>query len=96
VPSRGICTDARPVPRADTGIVTEPLDDHSERQLQFLRVLLEENAWINNDILEISQQTWMIHGVFPYNGEVPMAVFDSPDEAQHVLDQVRVTTRPSS
>jgi len=76
--------------------VSEPHDDHSERQLQFLRVLLEENAWIDDDILEISQETWMIHGVFPYNGEVPMAVFDSPDKARHVLDQVRWTTRPSS
>jgi hypothetical protein len=75
--------------------VSQPHGDHSERQLQFLRVLLEENAWIDDDILEVSQQTWMIHGDFPYNGEVPMAVFDSHDDARHVLDQVR-GMRPAS
>lgn len=72
--------------------MSEPLDNHADRQLQFLRVLLEENAWIDDDILEIGQQTWMIHGVFPYNGEVPMAVFDSHDDARQVLDRVRETT----
>ena len=75
--------------------MSPPYDDPSERQLEFLRVLLEENAWINDDILEISQEAWMIHGDFPYNGDVPMAVFDSPDEARHVLDQVRWTPRPA-
>ena len=74
--------------------MNEPRGKHSDRQLQFLRELLTENAWIDGDVLEIAKDTWAIHGVFPYDGEVPMAVFDTYVEAKYVLDEVRGTTRP--
>ena len=76
--------------------MNEPLDMHSDRQLQFLRDLLAENASIDGDVLEIAKDTWAIHGVFPYDGEVPMAVFDTYEEAIYVLEEVRRTTRPAS
>ena len=66
----------------------------SERQLQFLRELLTENAWIDGDVVELAQDTWAIHGVFPYDGEVPMAVFDTYVEAKYVLDEVRGNPAP--
>ena len=44
------------------------------------------------DVLEIGNDTWAIHGVLPYDGEVPIAVFHTYDEAKHVLDDVRGPT----
>ena len=75
--------------------MNEASDKDPDRQLQFLRDLLEENAWIDGDVFEISNDTWAIHGVIPYDGEVLMAEFGTLDEAKHVLDQVRDATRPA-
>lgn len=61
--------------------MNEPHDKHSDRQRRFLRELLEENALIDDDVLEIGNDTWAIHGFFPYEGEVQMAMFDTYDEA---------------
>jgi hypothetical protein len=74
--------------------MNERHDDHSDGQLRIVQELMEENASIDGDVLEISKDTWAIHGVFPYDGEVPIAVFDTYDEARQVLDEVRDTARP--
>jgi hypothetical protein len=75
--------------------MNEPQDHHAA-QLLFLQDLLQENALLDNDVVEFSKDTWAIHGVIPYDGEVPMAVFDTYDEAKQVLDEVGGTTRPTS
>ena len=69
--------------------MSQSRDRDPDRQLQFLRDLLDENAWIDGDVLEIGNDAWAIHGVIPYDGEVLMAEFDTYDQANHVLDQVR-------
>ena len=71
-------------------------DRDPDRQLAFLLGLLEENALIDGDVLEISNDTWAIHGVVPVDGEILMAEFGSFAEAAYVLDQVRRAKRPSS
>jgi hypothetical protein len=76
--------------------MSSPRDKGPDRQLQFLLELLEENALIDGDVLEISNDTWAIHGLVPVDGEILMAEFDTYDEARNVLDQVRRTTCPSS
>jgi hypothetical protein len=67
-----------------------PHDRAAETQIEFLRVLLTEHAEIDCDVIEIREDVWIIHGIFPYEGEVPMAVFNTRDEAQRVLDELRV------
>jgi hypothetical protein len=76
--------------------MNSPRDPDPERQLQFLRALLEENAWIDGDVLKISEEAWAIHGEIPVDGEVLMAEFATYDEAKCVLDQVRGDTLPPS
>ena len=76
--------------------MNESHDETSDGRLQFLRELLEENASIDGDVLEFGQGAWAIHGVFPYDGEVPMAVFATYEEATYVLDKIRATTYPIS
>jgi hypothetical protein len=76
--------------------MNEPHEKRSDRQLQLLRELLAEHASIDCDVFAIAKDTWVIHGVFPYDGQVPMAVFDTYDEATQVLEEVRRTTLPPS
>jgi hypothetical protein len=75
--------------------MSQPRDKEPDRQLQLLRELLGENAWIDGDVVEIGNDAWAIHGVIPYDLEVLMAEFDTYDEAKHVLDQLRDATRPA-
>ena len=72
--------------------MNESNDNEPDSQLRFLEELLEENTSIDGDVLEIGNDTWAIHGVLPYDGEVPIAVFHTYDEAKHVLDDVRGPT----
>ncbi len=74
--------------------MNDPRDSHLERQLRFLQALVEENASIGGDVLEIHQDTWVIHGVIPVDGEVLMAEFETYDEAKRVLDGVRAAEQP--
>jgi hypothetical protein len=75
--------------------MSDPQLPQSDQQLEFLRVLLSENASIDFDILEIAEHTWAIHGVWPYEGEVPMAMFASYDEAARVLGEICGVMPPS-
>jgi hypothetical protein len=60
----------------------------TDQQLRFLRDLLEENAWISGDVLQIGTAMWAVHGVILVDGNVLMAEFDSYDEARRALDQL--------
>jgi hypothetical protein len=67
-----------------------------DRQLQFLLALLEDKAFIDGDVLKISEHTWAIHGEIEVEGETLMAEFDTYDEAWYVLEQLRITARRPS
>ena len=60
----------------------------TDQQLQFLRDLVEENAWIAGDVLQIDTAIWAVHGVILVDGNVLMAEFDSYDDARRTLDQL--------
>ena len=57
--------------------MNEPRDEQSDSQLPIIRKLMEENVSIVGDAVEIRKDRWVIHGVLPYGGEVPMAVYDT-------------------
>ena len=73
-----------------------PPDEHSDRQLEVLRELEHEDGWIDGDIIEVSEDKWVIHGVIPYEGEVELAVFETYEEAKLVLGEVPEATPPTS
>ena len=73
--------------------MNEPCDNYRDGQLRVLREFVYEGASIDGDVLEIATDTWVVHGVVGYDGEIPMAVFDTYNEAKHVLDQVPATER---
>ena len=76
--------------------MNSPDDRDPDRQLQFLLELLDDNASIDGDVLEISNGTWAIHGQIAVEGEVLMAEFGTYDQARNVLDRVRRATLPTS
>ena len=59
-----------------------------EEQLEFLRILREENAAISGDIVQVNSEMWVVHGYIPVDGDVLMAEFASFDDARHVLDEL--------
>jgi hypothetical protein len=76
--------------------MNSPRDRDPDRQLQFLLELLDDNASIDGDVLEISKDTWAIHGQIAVEGEILMAEFATYDQARNVLDRVRRLTLPTS
>lgn len=61
-----------------------------------VRALLQHNARIAGDVVEIVPNTWAIHGFIPVDGEVILAEFEHPDVARSVLDQLPATERPGT
>ena len=62
-------------------------------QLQFLRDLVEQNASIAGDVLQVGDNRWAIHGFIPVDCDVMMAAFDSYDLAAVTLAQVTPRSR---
>jgi hypothetical protein len=63
-----------------------PYEEYQDPQLQFLRELVVEHVWIDGDPFQIDEHSWAIHGVIPYGGGVPMAVFNTYEDARKALD----------
>jgi hypothetical protein len=68
--------------------VNDPFARNPEDQLEFLEELVEENAWIAGDVLQVTHNLWAIHGWIPVDGDVLMAEFDSYDQATHTLERL--------
>ena len=73
--------------------MNDPREEASEPQLSFLEVLVEENASIAGDVVQVSAHLWAIHGFIPVDGDVLMAEFDSYEEATSTLEQLPERTR---
>jgi hypothetical protein len=71
-------------------------DERSEKpdhQFQFLHRLVEQNAIVAGDIVEIDTHIWAIHGSIPRDGDVLMAEFDTLDHARVALRQLSTPER---
>jgi hypothetical protein len=75
--------------------VSSPDDRDPDRQLEFLLDLLDDDASIDGDVLEVNNDTWAIHGQIAVEGEILMAEFGTYDEARNVLDRVRRAALPT-
>ena len=73
--------------------MNDPRPNQSDDQLQFLRGLVEENASIAGDVVQVGDNLWAIHGFILVDGDVLMAEFDSYDQATGALDQLPRLTR---
>jgi hypothetical protein len=67
--------------------------NHPNDTIQFLRDLIEENAAIAGDVLQIRDNLWAIHGYIPVDCDVLMAEFESYDQAASTLEQLLPRSR---
>ena len=68
--------------------MTEPRAEDPEDQLHFLEDLVEENASIAGDVVQVGEHLWAIHGFIAVDGDVLMAEFDTYEEATTVLGEL--------
>ena len=73
--------------------MNHPSANHPNNQLQFLRDLVEENASIAGDVVQLGDNLWAIHGFIPVDCDVLMAEFNSYDEATITLEQLSPRSR---
>jgi hypothetical protein len=73
-----------------TGTTANMPGEQPDRRLLLLRALIDENATIDGDVVEIDVHTWAIHGVIPVDGDVLMAEYDTYDQAKLALDSLSV------
>ena len=73
--------------------MNDPNRNPSDDRLEFLEALVEENASIAGDVVQVSEHLWAIHGFVPYDGEEVMAEFESYEEATIVLGQLPKRTQ---
>jgi hypothetical protein len=52
-----------------------------------MKLIVELGAVVDDQILPVGTDTWAIHGLIAYGGDVLLAEFDSADHAKFVLDR---------
>jgi hypothetical protein len=73
--------------------VNDPRVNQPENQLEFLEEMVEENASIAGDVIQVGTHLWAIHGFIAVDGDVLMAEFDSYDQATSTLERLPERTR---
>ena len=68
--------------------MNDPRANQPNNQLRELQDLVEENASIAGDVVQVGDNLWAIHGFIPVDGDVLMAEFDSYDQATSTLEQL--------
>jgi hypothetical protein len=66
--------------------MNEPFARASDTALEFLQVLVEENASIASDVVQVADNLWAVHGFIAVDGDVLMAEFESYELAAYTLD----------
>jgi hypothetical protein len=56
-----------------------------------LDALRTQPGWIDGDVFRIDDNTWAIHGAIPVDGEVILAEFEKPEDAQAILKDLANT-----
>ena len=81
-------------------MIDRSTDRHTDRQVGFLGEFVNNNLRVAGDVVEISANTWAIHGIIPVDGDVIVAEFGTYAEARDALnsisaDQLERTTVPA-
>ena len=59
-----------------------------ERRRQIVDELVFEHARVSGDAFQIDSCHWAIHGLFPVDGDVILAKFDTPTEARAAIEEL--------
>jgi hypothetical protein len=80
--------------RTGVGRSTPMADIRPDLDPQFVETLVTTRAEVAGDVLQIGVHTWAIHGSILVDGEVLLADYDDPDEANTML--ARLTDDPGT
>jgi len=58
--------------------------------------LIDEHVRVSCQIVPIDAQTWAIHGLVAVDGEVILAEFDDPEDAELALEQLAASANDST
>ena len=68
------------------------MNGRPDPKLEFLEELVEENASIAGDVVQLGEHLWGIHGEIAVDGDVLMAEFETREEATLVLEELPIRT----
>jgi hypothetical protein len=84
----------RRLPRWESTMNSSSEDRHKyEGDVGKLLELVEEHVQVHQDVIEIDERTWAIHGFIAYDGEVIAATFASANEAWAGLSRLEEIER---
>ena len=71
----------------------QPRRSEPDNRLEVLEELVEENASVAGDVIQVRADLWAVHGFVPVDGDVLMGEFASYDEATRILGELPERTR---
>ncbi len=83
------------VDRRDVATMSNHRDQRVRPEV-ILDALVNQEARVAGDIVEIGAHTWAIHASIPVDGDVIIGEYDSPEAAHAVLEQLAVAEEPGA
>jgi hypothetical protein len=67
------------------GTTNDPAPTGTAMERERLPAYLEETAAVEGDVVQVSEEVWAVHGLWPYEGEVILAEYTSFATARMVI-----------
>jgi hypothetical protein len=74
----------------------QPRHDLPPSEQRVVQTLIDEHVRVSCALVPIDEHTWAIHGLIAVDGEVILAEFDNPDDAELALAQLAASQEASS
>jgi hypothetical protein len=78
-----------PLDERGSTLSSDALGERSSAQRHVIEDLIYEHARVAGDVVQIDPQTWAIHGPIAVDSDVIMAAFNSRDEAEAAIKDLR-------
>ena len=70
------------------GDALDPTHDLPPSEQGVIQVLVDEHVHVSCQLVPIDDHTWAIRGSIAVDGEVILAEFDNPEDAERALEQL--------
>jgi hypothetical protein len=74
--------------REEVVVMDTPPPDHRAANESVVQLLIDEHVHISCDIVPIDDTTWAIHGSIAVDGDVILAEFEDPADAESALQEL--------
>ena len=83
--------DRRLQPVSSTPPGSPPVRRVLDESIRFVMAMVDGGAELDGDVFQLTATTWAIHARIAVDGETILAEYDTPEDAQHVIDSVRIS-----